>query len=121
MNWKQKILLIYFIILPFVDLVTSLITRFTDLTITLGIIIKGLTVIFGVFYVLFITKSKYKKKSIIYFLITFLFGIIYFLTKSDIWQLNNIVTEFINAFKYLSGSLTTGNSIPSNFIVDKLL
>lgn len=101
MNWKQKILLIYFIILPFVDLVTSLITRFTDLTITLGIIIKGLTVIFGVFYVLFITKSKYKKKSIIYFLITFLFGIIYFLTKSDIWQLNNIVTEFINAFKYL--------------------
>ena len=42
MNNKQKILIGYFLLLPFIDLVTSLMTRFTDLPFTLGTIVKGI-------------------------------------------------------------------------------
>ena len=66
MNIKQKIILIYFLILPFIDLATSLMTRFTDIMLTPGMIIKGITLLFAIIYIFFFSKSKYKRISIIY-------------------------------------------------------
>ena len=101
MNIKQKIIYIFFLILPFIDLITSLFTKLAPTSISLGIIVKGITIIFVTLYVLFYSKSKYRKSSIIYFFLVGFFLLIYFLLKPDIWQLKYIINEVIVLFKYL--------------------
>ena len=87
MNIKQKIVYIYFLILPFIDLITSLFTKLTSISLSLGIIVKGITIIFVTLYVLFYSKSKYRKRSIIYFFLVLFFLATYFLLKPDLWQI----------------------------------
>jgi len=100
MNIKQKLVAIYFILLPFIDLITSLTTRLTNLPFTIGTIVKGLTLIFGIVYVVFISKDKNKKKVLIYYGLLVFFAILYFFTKPDILGVNNIILEINTAFKY---------------------
>jgi len=100
MNKKQKIIYFYFIILPFIDLITSLITRFTKIPLSLGMLVKGITLIISILYIFFLSKSKYRKKSIYYLIILFLFGIMYIITKRDIWQLRLLANEITYAFRY---------------------
>ena len=101
MNTKQKIIYIYFLMLPFVDLATSLITRMTNFSISLGTIVKGLTIIFSVCYILFFSKSKMRKKSIYYLIILAVFALFYFLFKREIWTVSNLISETITASRYL--------------------
>lgn len=101
MNTKQKIIYIYFLMLPFVDLATSLITRMTNFSISLGTIVKGLTIIFSVCYILFFSKSKMRKKSIYYIIILAVFALFYFLFKREIWTVSNLISETITASRYL--------------------
>ncbi len=101
MNIKQKIIYIYFLILPFIDLVTSLITRFTNFPISLGVIIKGLTLVLVLVYTLFFSNSRYRTKTIKYYLLVLVFGVIYLLLKLDSFSVSFLVTEITNAFKYL--------------------
>lgn len=100
MDKKQKIIYIYFMILPFVDVVTSLITRFSELPLSLGMLVKGITIVISILYILFWSKSKYRKISIHYFIMLFIFEIIYLLTKSDIWNLSSILNEIVYVFRY---------------------
>lgn len=101
MNKKQKLVYLYFIILPIIDVLTALITRFTDLRLSLGMIIKGLTMAFTILYVLFGSKSKYRKPSIYYIIILAIFGLLYAITKNDILNLHNIIYELSYALHYL--------------------
>ena len=101
MNKKQKLIYLYFIILPIIDVITSLITRFTDINLSLGMIVKGLTMIFSVIYIFLWSKSKYRKASIYYIIILAIYGIMYFITKIDMLSLHNIVHEISYAFHYL--------------------
>ena len=101
MNIKQKIIYIYFMILPFIDLITSLITRFTDLPLSLGMLVKGLTLLIGIIYTLFYSKSKYKGKSIIYLIILMVYYSVYILTKRDIWNMSSLINEVVYAFRYM--------------------
>lgn len=129
MNKKQKAVYIYFIILPFLDLITSLITRFTDMSLSLGMIIKGITLMFSIVYILFCSKSKYRKKSIIYLIVLSIFMLFYLGTKSDIWTLECIINEVVYAFRYfyfplmILGVLNIFNDfkIDNNFIKRILL
>ncbi len=100
MNVKQKIVYIYFLILPFVDLITALFTKLTSASISLGIVVKGITIILVTFYVLFYSKSKYRKRSIIYFFLVLFFLAIYFLSKPDLWKIKYIIDEVKLLFKY---------------------
>lgn len=101
MDKKQKIIYLYFIILPIIDVITSLIARFANINLSLGMIVKGLTMVFSIFYVFFFSKSKYRHPSIIYTIVLVLFGLIYFITKSEILNIHNIVFEISYAFHYL--------------------
>ena len=101
MNIKQKLILVYFIILPFIDLGTSLMTRFTDLPFSLGTLIKGVTLLVCVLYVVFFSKSKHVKKGILYFWVLALFAMLYFLLKKDLWSIGIIINEINIAVKYL--------------------
>ncbi len=101
MSIKQKIVYLYFILLPFIDLITSLFTNLTDFPVSLGMIVKGFTVIFVIVYLFMFTKSKYKKISLSYLLLLLVFILVYFILKPDIWNINLILSEIVNIFRYM--------------------
>lgn len=104
MNSNKKILnIMYFFLLlqPIIDLITSFMTKFSNTFFTLGMLIRGLLFVVSIFYIFFITKSKYKKKSIVYFIILFLFMIGYFITKQSLFDnLSFLLTEVTYVFKF---------------------
>lgn len=101
LDLKQKSILIFFLSLPLVDLLTSLSTRFIDFPITIGIVVRGLSLAASVIYVLFYSKCKYRKLTLIYIGCIAVFAGIYFVTKPDIWTMSGLFTEVISAFKFL--------------------
>ena len=108
MNNKKTATLIYiFLILqPFLDLFTSLMVRYTTFPITIGMLLRGLFLLFCI--ILFVkSKSIHKKKSIIYLTFLSLFCILYFITKTDIFTIEFLKTEVIYMFKYLYFPINT--------------
>ena len=105
-NKKTNIFYIFLLIQPILDLLTSLMTRFIDFPMTIGMAIRGLFLIMMVIYLLFMSKSTHKKKIIIYFGILCIFSVMYFITKSDIFKVNFLKTEIIYLFKYMYFPIT---------------
>lgn len=97
----KKINYLFFIILPFIDLITSLSTRFLSLPVSLGIVIKGLYTIFLAIYIILYTKTKSKKKFIFYLIMIIAYCLLFTLTKKHIWNLNTFFSEFISLYKFL--------------------
>lgn len=101
---KKKILnILYLFILlqPIIDIITSLMTKFLDFRITLGLVVRGLLFVFSIIYILFISKSKYKKASTIYLSILLVFALLYFVTKPSMFVSKTfIISEIIYMFKY---------------------
>ena len=89
---NNKKIYYFFLILPFLDLLTSIIVRNYNILLTPGIIIKILFLAFLTIYI-FITNSKYKKISIILLLLIFFYLICYFLFKPNILNTNYIFNE----------------------------
>ncbi len=101
---KSKILnllYIYILIQPFIDLATSLVIRFTEFPITLGICIRGLFILIVFGYILFYSKSKYKKVSLLYISLIGLYILGYIFTKEGIFKLEFLIEEVLSIFKYL--------------------
>lgn len=103
-KYIPKINFIFFLLLPFVDLITSLTTRLIDLPISLGVIIKSFYLIIITIYIFFYSNSKHRKKYIIYFLGISVYSLLYFITKSDLIT-NNLFNEISSLFKVVYGSL----------------
>ena len=104
MNKKTliKILYIFLSIHPLMDLLTALMTRFEISIISVGIIFRGLFLLLMLIYLFFFNNSKYKRKSIKYLLVLFIFCIIYFLTKTElIFNRGFFINEIIYMFKYM--------------------
>lgn len=100
-NKIVNILYLFILFQPILDILTSLMTRFLDTRFTIGILIRGILFIASVIYILFLSKSKYKKQSTIYLIVLALFSILYFVTKPSIFTNTSfIVTEVIYMFKY---------------------
>ncbi len=104
-NWynkisNDKILYIFLILQPIIDLITSIMARFTDSSITIGIFTRGLFLVILIAYTLIFTRTKYRKKTIFYFSILALFLLLYFITKIDILKPTFVMHEVINIFKY---------------------
>ena len=57
--YRAKILKKFLIILPILDLITSLSTRFFPLPLSVGVIVKGLFLIYILIYLLFFNYSSY--------------------------------------------------------------
>lgn len=101
---KDKLLKIFYLFLliqPFIDLITSLMTRFLSFPITLGTIIRGFIFLISIVYIILFSKSSYKKLSIFYLGLLFLFSILYFITKPSLFSnYSYLFTEFMYMFKY---------------------
>ena len=96
-----NIMYLFILLQPLLDIATSLMTRFLDIRISIGILVRGLLFICSVIYILFLSKSKYKKISTIYLIILGIYSLLYFLTKISIFSnLSFVITEIIYMFKY---------------------
>ncbi|MBQ2900583.1 MAG: O-antigen ligase family protein [Agathobacter sp.] len=100
-NLKQKLLLLFFLLLPYVDLVTAVTTRFGLVSVSLGVIVKGAALLFSLIYVLGFSKCKYRKLTLLYLIGVAVFAALYLLTKPDVLSLPSLVTEATYAFKFL--------------------
>lgn len=108
-NNNKKIANIFYVFLliqPILDLLTSLMTRFAGLPLTIGMIVRGLFLFGMIIYLVFINKSVHKKKSLIYLAILCIFSILYIITKNGILSLGFLKTEVIYLFKYMYFPIT---------------
>lgn len=105
-NKKINIFYVFLLIQPILDLLTSLMVRFTNLPLTIGMVVRGLFLFIMVIYLLFVNKSVHRKKSIIYLGILCIFSILYLITKDGIFTLGFLKTEIIYLFKYMYFPIT---------------
>lgn len=101
----KKINYLFFLILPFIDLITGLVSRFIDLPISIGMIIKGLYILLIAIYILFYSKSNHKKKFIIYISLCVIFTLMYFITKTDLLNTKYLFNEISTLFKTFFASI----------------
>lgn len=103
----EQLIYIFLILQPVLDLLTSLMVRYSDFVFTIGMVARGLFLVFIVIYFLIYSKSSHKKKSIIYFAILFIYCLLYFITKSDIFTFSFLKTEITYLFKYMYFPIVT--------------
>ncbi|MBR1413336.1 MAG: O-antigen ligase family protein [Bacilli bacterium] len=108
MKQKRFINLIYilFLIFPILDVVTALIERLQIHIISPGILVKVLFISILMIYILFFSKSKYRKISIIYLFTIGIYGILYLITKQGIWHTSFLIKEANMFFKFFYYPLT---------------
>lgn len=105
-NKSVKLIYTFLILQPIIDLFTSLMTRFINIPVTVGMLIRGLFLLFIVLYTISNNK-KDNKKTIIYLSILCVFFLLYFITKTDIFNLSFLVTEIKYIFKYMYFPIVT--------------
>lgn len=98
---KNNLVYILILIMPIVDLLSSIITRNFTNSITIGIVIKTALIMISFIYVFFFSHSKYKKKSIIYYILLIAYVLLYFLFKKDLLSLDLLKNEFRFLLKYM--------------------
>ncbi|MGI6329243.1 MAG: O-antigen ligase family protein [Bacilli bacterium] len=77
----NKILIIYILFQPFIDLFSSLGVRLYDVDISFGMIIRFIFLFSAIIYLVFFSKSKERKKSLIFIGIIFLYSLIYIINN----------------------------------------
>ena len=93
MKKKEQIIYYYFLFLPIIDLFTSLTVNLTNISVTPGMIIKGVTLLICLVYIFVFSKSKYKKISMIYLCLLIIFGLVYIFTKNYILNFSTFIFE----------------------------
>lgn len=106
MKKKEQIIYYYFLFLPIIDLFTSLTVNLTNISVTPGMIIKGVTLLICLVYIFVFSKSKYKKISMIYLCLLIIFGLVYIFTKNYILNFSTFIFEGKYAFKYFYFPIT---------------
>ncbi len=100
-NKYLKILYIFILLQPFIDLITSLMTRFDVALVSLGVIVRGIFIIVMLCYLFFFNRSKYRKPSIIYIVGLGVFYLLYLLTKRELlFNFEFLYNEIVYIFKY---------------------
>lgn len=87
--------MLYIILQPLIDLITSICVRYINPYFTFGILIRSLFLIFTLIYALFISNKKWKKIIFVYCSILALYITIFFINTI----INNGTTLIISQFK----------------------
>ena len=101
----KKINILFFLLLPIIDVITSITTKLLDIDLSIGIIVKSLYIIVLSIYIIFYSKSKKKKNYLYYLGIILIFSLLYFITKSDILEFKYLFKEVSYIFKAFYTSL----------------
>ncbi len=94
---KLSLFDLFILFSPIIDLITSFSIRYFNLSVTFGMIIRSCFLLYMLYYFFFKIKSEYKKISLIYLLILFLYC---FLHLFNIYFLKGL-SVFISEFKIL--------------------
>jgi len=86
---------IILLLLPVIDLLTSLATRIFQTNLTVGVIIKGLMMLYFTIYILCLTTSKYRKIGKIIIGILMAYAILYFLIKINQMSISYFIADII--------------------------
>ena len=84
---KNNLVYILILIMPIIDLLSSIITRNFTNSITIGIVIKTALIMISFIYVFFFSHSKYKRKSVIYYI--FLIYMFFSIKRIGVLPFNN--------------------------------
>lgn len=95
---NNKKLYIFLILLPIIDLLTSISTRLFNLTVSIGVIVKLFFLAIMLITLIFST-SKYKNKGLIYILLIFIYMLAYILSKIKYLTMSMFIKESIYMFK----------------------
>jgi len=98
---KLKIIYIIYFLFPIINLITGLMTRYNLFSLTIGMAIRIALLLFMAMYVLFYSKSKYKKPTIIYYVLLGLFCITYIVTKPEFFTIRILFNEATYLFKFM--------------------
>ena len=98
---KPSLFIIFILLLPIIDLITSLTERFFSFPTSVGVIAKGIFLLVMLFYLVFKSKSKYKKLSILYIIAIGIYIICYFITKPSLLNTNFLINEITYFFKFM--------------------
>lgn len=99
---KNKLIYLFLLIQPILDLITSIMTRYEIGFVSIGVIVRGIFILCMLIYLLFFCNTKYKKVSIIYVFLLGIYFVLYFLIKPEL--LSNFtffMNDFIYLFKYM--------------------
>lgn len=112
----NKFIIIFLLIEPLIDVLTSFQIRNNIGLFSIGTIIRGL---FFLFIIIYLYKNNYSRKSILLFLLYVFLAIIYYLSDSKI----NIFSEIINIIKifYLPFIICFFNNYENEKINDKFI
>ncbi len=91
-NTLNKLILIFIILQPFIDVIVSIGIRYNNYLSYLGTIIRGL---FFIFAIIWLFKNKIDKRVLLFFLLYILIAICYFFIYTD----NSIINEVSNIMK----------------------
>lgn len=95
---KTKKIYTIILLLPFLDVFTSLLTSYYKMIITPGLIVKGLLMLISIIYV-FTCKSKYKRFSSLFLMFLLIYSVLYFVSKPECFSFSFITGELIYLFK----------------------
>ena len=111
----NKIIMLFLLLGPFIDIVTSFQVK-NNLSLTIGTILRGL---FFVFVIIYLYKNKISKKLVTLFIIYFILAISYYF----LYTKNNILSEIVNIIKifYLPFLIHFFNNYNNEKINDKLI
>lgn len=112
----NKFIIIFLLIEPLIDVLTSFQVRNNIGLFSIGTIIRGL---FFLFIIIYLYKNNYSRKSILLFLLYVFLAMIYYLSDSKI----NIFSEIINIIKifYLPFIICFFNNYENEKINDKFI
>ena len=99
-NSVRNLIYVFLILQPIIDLFTALMTRLLNVTVTIGVLARGLFLLFIVLYNVFFVRQNHWKKVLVYLVGVFIFMITYFIFKLDIFKMEYFKTEIIYMFKY---------------------
>lgn len=97
-----KIFLLFIILQPVFDLITSVSGYYLNIPVSFNVVIKMLYLVLLFVYIIFFNNSKYKKISLIYIGIVCTYSLLYIITKNNYHE---IITECSYLFKYNYWSL----------------
>ena len=81
---KRKFLNLFLLLLPVIDLLTALMSRFEINLLSAGSIIKSIILLYFVIYALFFSNSRFKKVSIIVYAMILIYVCLYFVFKPQL-------------------------------------
>ena len=99
--YSKKIVTLFLVLLPIVEVITSLTLTFTSVKFTLGMIYKSLFIIYAIIYLIFIDKDN-KKYHLTMLCLLLVYSVIHVYVTASGYSIGVIVTNFINLCRYIT-------------------